>query len=242
MIGIISATKDELSLLLKNISEQELISTSSGEIVKGNLLQTPLLIAISGVGIKRARNCTRNLIQQFNPEFIVSAGFAGALNPKLNVGDLVVADWVTSLKLNKTIRLANKLPYIATNYTSGGLLTENSFINSREKKLDLFIESSANIVDMETWGIAETAMEKNVNLISVKAVSDTTSSVLPRMEKIYDHDSNIDYKKSANYFKSNPSVFLNFIKFRFIDMRKARIRLNSFLEVLIPVLNEKMKL
>ena len=91
---------------------------------------------------------------------------------------------------------------------------------------------------METWAIAETALEKNVKHISVKAVSDTTSSVLPRMEKIYDNDSNIDYKKSANYFKSNPSEFFNFIKFRFFDMRKARIRLNSFLELLIPVLNK----
>ena len=108
MIGIISATKDELSLFLNKVSDQELISSPSGEIIKGNLLKTPLMIAISGVGIKRARNCARTFMQKFKPKIIISAGFAGALNPKLDVGDLVVADWVTSLKLkNPTCKQAS---------------------------------------------------------------------------------------------------------------------------------------
>ena len=240
MIAIVSATKEELSFLLNKISNKESVIINSVEFVKGNYLSTPLLVAISGVGIKRARNCTRTLLQKFRPEFIVSAGFAGALNPKLKVGDLVIPDWVMSLKAENKIFLANKLPYLAFNYTNGGLLTENSFISNREKKLDLFVESSADIVDMETWAVAEVAGEKNISLISVKVVSDTAGSSLPRMEKIYGHDSKIDYRKSAGYFKSDPLQILKFIKFRFIDCRKARIRLNSFLELLIPVLN-KMK-
>ena len=238
MIAIISATKDEVSLLSNKITDKETISSNSFEFVKGYLLKTPVIVAISGVGIKRARNCINTLIQRFNPTVIVSAGFAGALNPKLNIGDLVIPDWVISLKLKRKIQLGTKLPYLAYNYSSGGLLTENSFINTKEKKLDLYIESSASIVDMETWGIAETARERGVNMISVKVVSDTTSGSLPRMEKIYDSESKFDFKKSAVYFKSNPLELLSYLKFRFIDMRKARIRLNVFLELLIPVLNK----
>ena len=238
MTAIISATKDEISILLNKISDKEFTSVNSVEFIKGNLLKTPVLIAISGVGIKRARNCTNTLLQRFNPEIIVSAGFAGALNPKLKVGDLFLPDWVMSRKFNRKINLDNKLPYVAFNFSNGGLLTENSFINTRELKLDLFIESSAELVDMETWGIAERATEKSIRLISVKTVSDTTSSRLPRMEKIYNSDSNFDFYKSAGYFRSNPSEILNYLKFRFIDIRKARIKLNSFLELLLPVLNQ----
>ena len=238
MIAITSATKDELSLLLNKITDRETISLNSIEFVKGYLLKTPVLVALSGVGIKRARNCTNTLIQRFNPKILVSAGFAGALNPKLKVGDLVIPDRVISLKLNRRIHLASRLPYLACNYSNGGLLTENSFINTKEKKLDLFIESSADIVDMETWGIAETAQEKNVNLVSVKVVSDTTGGSLPRMEKIYDSDSKLDFYKSADYFKSNPLELFSYLKFRFLNTRKAGIRLNNFLELLIPALNE----
>ena len=240
MIAVISATKDEISILLNKISDQESISVNSIEFIKGNFLKTPVLTAISGVGIKRARNCTNTLLQRFSPEIIISAGFAGALNPKLEVGDLFLPDWVMSRKFKRKIILDNKLPYLAYNFSTGGLLTENSFINTREFKLDLFIESSAELVDMETWGIAERAMEKSIRLISVKAVSDTTGSRLPKMEKIYNSDSKFDLYKSADYFRSRPLEFVNYLKFRFIDMRKARIRLNSFLELLIPVLN-KMK-
>ena len=238
MIAIVSATKEELSLLLNKISNKESLTTNSVEFIKGDYLSTPLLIAISGVGIKRARNCTRTLLQKFRPESIVSAGFAGALNPRLKVGDLVIPDWVMSLKAENKVFLTNKLPYLAFNYTNGGLLTENSFISNRGKKLDLFIETSADIVDMETWAVAEAVREKNIGLISVKVVSDTAGSSLPRMEKIYDHDSKVDFRKSAEYFMGEPLQILKYIKFRFIDCRKARIRLNSFLELLIPVLNK----
>ena len=238
MIAIVAATKDEVSSLLKKISGREITSVNSTEFINGNLLETPLIVAISGVGIKRTRSCINTLIQKFEPNIIVSAGFAGALNPRLNVGDLVIPDWVTSLKAKRRIHLENKLPYLAFNFTNGGLLTENSFINTREKKLDLFIASSADIVDMETWAIAEIAQKKHVQLLSVRVVSDHTGSQLPRMEMIYGNDSKLDFYKSIKYFKSNPSQFFNYIKFRFIDMRKARIRLNSFLELLVPLLSK----
>ena len=240
MIAVVSATKNEVSPLLKKISGKEYLSVNSIDFIKGSYLGTGLIVAISGVGIKRARNCTNTLIQNFSPDTIISAGYVGALNPKVQIGDLFLPEWVMSRKFNKKIVIDNEIPYVAFNYSSGGILTENSFVNSSEKKLDLFVESTADIVDMETWGIAETAVENSIRLISVNSVSDSTGCTLPRMEKIYSSDTRLDYGKVYNYFKLRPFELFYYVKF-LLNMRKARISLNSFLEVLIPILGNMKK-
>ena len=57
------------------------------------------------------------------------------------------------------------------------------------------------------------------------------------MEKIFNRESKIDLNKSLAYFRSYPIQALKFLKFKYVNLRKARIRLNSFLSVLVPVLD-----
>ena len=237
MIGIISATEEEISPFLQSLSGKKISVIGKSSFIQGRLLDIDVTVAISGVGLKRARNSTNTLIKKFKPGVIISAGFAGALNPKLGLADVIVADWVLSLKNDEKISMENKLPYIAFNFINGGILTENSFINTKEKKLDLFVKSGAEIVDMETWAIADAAKKLDTGVISVRAVSDLTNQHLPRMEQIFGKESKIDYKKAFRYFKANPSEIYNFLRFKYVNLRKARIRLNSFLTLLIPVLN-----
>ena len=237
MIGIISATEEEISPLLQSLSGKKASAYGKSSFIQGRLLDIEVTVAISGVGLKRARNCTNTLIKKFKPRVIISASFVGALNPKLELVDVIVADWSLSLKNDEKISLENKLPYIGFNFNNGGILTENSFINTKEKKLDLFVKSGAEIVDMETWAIADAAKKLETAVISVRAVSDLVNQHLPRMEQIFGKESKIDYKKAFRYFKSNPSEIYNFLRFKYVNLRKARIRLNSFLTLLIPVLN-----
>lgn len=238
MISILSATRDEISIFLKELKGLNEQKTQYDEIIEGTFLDISIVIAISGIGIKRARAATEKVIKKFKPKFIVSAGYAGALNPRLKTGDLILADWVMSLKLGHRKNFDNTLPYIPFNYLKGGILTENRFINDQKEKLDLHLNTSAQIVDMETWGVVETADKHNVRVLSVRTISDTTRERLPRMERLYSKNSEFDLRKSMAYFKENPLQITNFIKFRFLNMEKAKIRLNSFLTILVPILNK----
>jgi adenosylhomocysteine nucleosidase len=238
MIALISATEDEVTAFLSNLTNKKTTKNNSVYFIEGNFLEIGIVVAISGVGIKKARNCTNTLIKKYDPKIIVSAGFAGALNPKLRLGDLFIPEWALSLKNQEKIYLDNSLPYIAFKYLSGGILTENSFINVKEKKLDLFVQSSADIVDMETWAIAEAAGKLDTRVISVRSVSDLTNQHLPRMEQIFNKESKFDLKKAFGYFGSNPGEIFNFLRFKYVNLRKARISLNSFLFLLVPVLHK----
>lgn len=237
MIALISATEDEVSGLLSSLKNKKISNSGSIKFIEGKFLDIDMVVSIPGVGIRKARNCTNTLIKKYNPGTVISAGFAGALNPKLRLGDVVIPDWTLSLKNQEKIYFEKSLPYIAFKYLTGGVLTENSFINVKERKLDLFVRSGADIVDMETWAIVDAARKLNTGVISVRAVSDLTNQHLPRMEQIFGKESKIDYKKAYNYFKTNPSELFNFLRFKYVNLRKARIRLNSFLHLLIPLLN-----
>jgi len=237
MIAIISATEDEVSGLINTLTNKQISTTSSIKYIEGLFLNIDVVVTISGVGIRKARNCTNNLIKKYKPTTIISAGFAGALNPKLELGEIVIPDWVLSLKNQEKIQFNNNFPYIAYKYINGGVLTESSFVNAKEKKLDLYVKSGADIVDMETWAIADAARKLDTSVISVRCVSDLTNQHLPRMEQIFNKESKFDTKKAFGYFKSNPGEIFNFLRFKYINLRKAGIRLNSFLYLLIPVVN-----
>ena len=238
MIAIIAATREELSSFLSNFNSDNEVKHNKIIFIEGKFLDIPVVISISGVGIKKARTATEYIIEKYNPKFIVSAGFAGALNPKLKTGDLVLPEWAMSLKTENKKIFYSSLPYISFKFNKGGLLTENRFINNQKEKLDLFLQSGADIVDMETWGVLESAEKNSAKVISIRSVSDTTNSKLPKMEMIYGKDSTLDREKSFKYFKKNPFEIISFLKFKYVDLRKARISLNSFLELLIPILNE----
>ena len=60
--------------------------------IVGDLGGQKIIIAITGVGIKRARTTTGIVIQKFKPSLIIFGGFGGALSPDLGVGDIVVSD------------------------------------------------------------------------------------------------------------------------------------------------------
>lgn len=238
MISIIAATQEEISTFISRLHSVEKTQLDKVKFIEGKFLDIPITIIISGVGIKKAKTATEQVIKRFKPKFIVSAGFAGALNPKLQIGELILPDYAVSLNNSDKKHFFNSLPYISFKFNKGVVLTENRFINDPKEKLDLFLETEADIVDMETWGVLETAEKSSAKVISVRSISDTTKQNLPRMEMIYGRDSTFDTKKSFDYFKKNPYQIINFLKFKYVDLRKARIKLNSFLEVLIPIINE----
>ena len=90
---------------------------------------------------------------------------------------------------------------------------------------------------METWGTATIAVDYGVKVISVRSISDRSYEKLPRMENIFNSQSKVDISKSTKYFLNNPDKLYPFLKFKFYNMRKANNTLNSFLKILIPLIN-----
>jgi len=234
LIALLSATWDEISRLKRDIQVSEEGADGELKYKVGDLYGRSAVIAVTGVGIRRARVGTSFIIHKFKPRIIISAGLGGALSPDLKVEDIVLGESVISLRKNEKKELFSDLPFSEIEYKKGSLLTESRFINKPEEKKRLYETSSALAVDMETWGVVEAAGQSGIPVASVRSVSDESHEILPDMGAIYGINGEVDINKASAYFLSDPSLIAPYFKFRFKNTPRAAYSLSKFLSSLIP--------
>jgi adenosylhomocysteine nucleosidase len=96
---------------------------------------------------------------------IVLAGFAGALDPSLRVGDLVVTEGANVLQDSHLCRF-------------GSIHTSGHIVSTPEEKAGLFARTGAVAVDMEHGIVREYARSLGVPFVAVRAISDAAGDVL----------------------------------------------------------------
>ncbi|GIP51868.1 5'-methylthioadenosine/adenosylhomocysteine nucleosidase [Paenibacillus vini] len=90
-IGIIGAMDEEIALLLQGIEGQEQVMQSGISFVKGRFHGKEVVVCKSGVGKVNAAITTQILIDRFDIGAVWFTGVAGALDPGLNIGDIVIS-------------------------------------------------------------------------------------------------------------------------------------------------------
>src|SRR5262249_20317673 len=103
-----------------------------------------------------------------------SAGFAGALNDQLQVGDLLVARNFSTVEPAE-----NRSPLSSLPIHIADLLTVPALIDSGEKRNKLALTSGAAAVDMETEFIARSCATQGIPLLSIRVISDTPRDLFP---------------------------------------------------------------
>ncbi|MCK5824739.1 MAG: 5'-methylthioadenosine/adenosylhomocysteine nucleosidase [Ichthyobacteriaceae bacterium] len=112
-IGIMSAMVEEMNILLKSIKNEKIETIGQREYHTGKLFDNDVVLVFSRWGKVAASSTTTTLINNFRVDKIIFTGVAGAINNKLNIGDIVIAknlyqhDFDASPLLNKHV-----LPHI----------------------------------------------------------------------------------------------------------------------------------
>jgi hypothetical protein len=96
---------------------------------------------------------------------LIMAGFGGALEPTLAVGDIVLDDALHLVPASVSVR-------------RGPILTTDHIITTPSEKAELFKKTNALAVDMEGSVVREFARRLNIPFISVRAISDMADEVL----------------------------------------------------------------
>jgi nucleoside phosphorylase len=112
--------------------------------------------------------------QDLQIDYLISAGFAGALGDDLQIGDLLLAENFSTVDLRKTCTSLSGLPIRIAN-----LLTVPRLIDSREERNKLALSSGAVAVDMETEFISHACAALEVPLLSLRVISDTPRELFP---------------------------------------------------------------
>jgi adenosylhomocysteine nucleosidase len=150
---------------------------------RGTLNGKQILVVESGVGQDAARQVVKDVISLHQPKWIVSAGFAGALQPDLRRGHILMSDEVTDMaseKLSIGLTVDRASIDASPALHVGRLLTVDQLIRSRSQKEQLGTDHAALACDMETFAIAQACQQLGTKFMSVRIISDSIDDELPK--------------------------------------------------------------
>ena len=134
------------------------------------------VLVCGGIGAEAARRAAEAAIALYAPALLCSAGFAGALDPGLKVGNLV-----------RPRRLVNAADGSSVNFDHGeGVLVSFKTVASPAQKASLRNSFAAQAVDMEASAVARAAAARGARFAVVKVISDEFDFTFPSMERFVD--------------------------------------------------------
>ena len=98
--GIIAALQYEEELFRDNLSDVKMITLLNKPAYTGILGSNEVIVMQCGMGKVSAGICAQAMIDLYHPDFIINTGCAGALDPTLKVGDVVISDSVVEWDLD----------------------------------------------------------------------------------------------------------------------------------------------
>lgn len=133
-----------------------------------------LRLAVGGMGESRALEALGVLLGKFQVSRVVSIGFAGALEPGLDVGEVA---WVGRVFrfTEKGILLDGpslKRPPQGSGLISATVVSLPGFISKERIRETLWGRQPPFLVDLESYALAQEAIRKGVEFWGIRAVSD----------------------------------------------------------------------
>ncbi|MBZ5499245.1 MAG: hypothetical protein LAP85_22835 [Acidobacteriia bacterium] len=191
MLLIATALSEEMETVLKLCTRRTKIRTTGVPLWTGMRAGETLHLLKLGVGPVHSASVLERALAGLQPTRILVTGYAGALDPELKQGELVVVDRADMLSeesrgvplgqiglgggwpLAGAEQLLSRAHAAGLAVRRGATLTSPCIIGTPEHKRVLFQRFHAAIVDMETAALARIASARGIPLSCVRAVSDT---------------------------------------------------------------------
>lgn len=178
-IGVVHATSIELTPFLDRCERVRKYTGEDFVFRGGRFDHVRIAFAQCGMGPELATRGTHALIDAHSPEWVISAGFSGALLPGMRVGDIVVGDAIAGIG-GQLLNLDVKMPADpAKGLYVGRLLMVESVVRTVQEKQELAKQHEAIAVDMESLSVARVCQERKKKFLAVRVISDDLSADLP---------------------------------------------------------------
>lgn len=191
-----------------------------------------------GMGAANARLGTRTLLDGHSPRWIISAGFSGALQPELKVGDIVVGSSLSDERGHE-LKIDLKMESSpATGLHVGRLLMADRLVRTVAEKRALGERHSALAVDMESLAVAETCRDARIRCLAIRSISDDLSADLPpEILSMVGDTGSVRLGAALGAIWNRPGSIKDMWRLRELAVSAAN-RLASFLEGVVVQLGE----
>ncbi len=152
-----------------------------------------VVVVESGVGQEKAAAATEALIGVFAPKRILSAGYAGGLLKRLKQFTVCIPEVLVRSSDGRRLDLSHPVPQ---HFAEDGhsvenklaLLTVDRVIATPTEKNTLGQTTGAELVDMETFAVAEVCRRHAVPFLSIRIILDAAEEELPKdVQRILKH-------------------------------------------------------
>jgi len=226
LICILGALREEVNLIRRQMTIDEQFKVGRADAWTGNWEGVHIILVRTGIGKDCALSALEKVLDRGNPSLILSIGYAGGLDPKLKVGDVVLADHV--LKINTALTDVHSYPIDLKQLESleglacskkivvhrGKLITVDQVVSDSAVKLELGSRYNALAVDMETAALVAHAAEKKISFLSIRAISDTIEQSLIDVSSFVGDDGKVSKLKAGWYVMTHPCTIKNFLSLR----------------------------
>ncbi|CDL85594.1 5'-methylthioadenosine/S-adenosylhomocysteine nucleosidase [Xenorhabdus szentirmaii] len=195
-VGVIGAMEQEVTLLRDQIEGLQTLSRGGCEIYTGKLHGVEIALLKSGIGKVSAALGTTLLLEHCQPDIVINTGSAGGLDPKLNVGDIIVSEEVRYHDADLTafgyeagqmaqcppafiadetlITLTEKcIQSLELNAVRGLICSGDAFINGAEPLARIRATfPTVAAVEMEAAAIGHVCHQYKIPFVVVRAISD----------------------------------------------------------------------
>jgi adenosylhomocysteine nucleosidase len=221
-IAVLGALKEEIAGIKQAMNISGHVRLGKTSAWPGKWRKQSIVLVRSGVGRQRAEDATLQVIDRFRPRVLISIGYAGAVQPELNVGDLVISNNIIEEKgkgeyspnsdwLNRAKNVSCGDGFKAI---LGGLLTVDNVIHDSVLKKELGGSYSVQAVEMETSAIAKVAKAKDVPLLSLRVISDRLDQELLDSSSFLGGNGEISTLKAGWYVLTHPSSLQSALSLR----------------------------
>ena len=197
--GIIGAMEEEIRILKDRLNHSQTRTIHSVEMTYGYLGDHEIILVKSGIGKVNATISCVLLIEEFKPDYIINTGSAGAVDPGLEIGDLVLGQSfiyhdvdVTSFGYqpgqmagmpeyyypdSHLLRLAQQeCRHLGIEPIVGTIVSGDQFVSSLEALTDIQARiPRARACEMESTAIAQTCHLMEVPFVIIRAISDNAN-------------------------------------------------------------------
>ncbi len=168
---------------------------------------------ITGMGSNNAEEVVRRKLDQLSAvDEIWSCGFAGGLNPELELGAGIYS-WNMESVTDRSNMIASRLKSVG--FRQGTFKMTRVPLDTAEQKQELFRESGADAVEMESGVIAQIGAERSIPTLTLRAISDTADESFPiPFGRLMDDNQRIRVFRLMGFVVSHPGLLVRLIRFR----------------------------
>lgn len=198
-IAIMGAMPEEIAPILKIVGTYITIEYAGNSYYQAEYKGCELYIAYSKIGKVFSTLTSATLIEHFGCELLLFSGVAGAINPSLKIGDLIVASKLSQHDLDITafghpmgyvpggsvfveadkglITLAKEVAQELGKVIQEGIIaTGDQFVHNQDVKETIRSNFEADALEMEGASVAVVCNALDIPFFILRAISDTADT------------------------------------------------------------------